>query len=279
MPDLHLKRKRRSHENVDRPKSARVQERVELHVQLESPAADSVGERQCQLTTADRQFAVVGVLGSSKSCQLRAHKACHSEPLSDEIPQTKGELDNTCAKIQKINRCITNELKTCYLKDEELVDDDANWLEWRQANLNVYLPICEKDSDLYSKFLSSMTCIKNILKDSFMEESCESAVDDAFHVLEERLDRRLKGENNTVIDLYENCLSSLLACNCGINLHFRDCGSDARTVVFQMLKSAQDWKRKCPSDIRSEILEWLDYLSSFTRRDIPVKDYLKTNIF
>ncbi|GBM39485.1 hypothetical protein AVEN_65516-1 [Araneus ventricosus] len=40
---------------------------VGLHVSLGSPAADSVGERQWQTTTADRHFAVVSTCASSHS--------------------------------------------------------------------------------------------------------------------------------------------------------------------------------------------------------------------
>ncbi|GBM36343.1 hypothetical protein AVEN_80590-1 [Araneus ventricosus] len=45
MPDLHLKRKGRCRENLDRPKSVRVQ--GALGLQWDIAPVDSVGERQC----------------------------------------------------------------------------------------------------------------------------------------------------------------------------------------------------------------------------------------
>ncbi|GBN27064.1 hypothetical protein AVEN_253972-1 [Araneus ventricosus] len=65
MPDLYLKRKERSHENIDRSKSESVQGAVRLRVPLRSLAADGVGERQWKSTTADRHSAVVGSRASS----------------------------------------------------------------------------------------------------------------------------------------------------------------------------------------------------------------------
>ncbi|GBM91061.1 hypothetical protein AVEN_270720-1 [Araneus ventricosus] len=221
-----------------------------------------------------------GVLGSNKLCQLLAHKACNSETLPDGIPETVEEIVNACAKFQKINQCITNDLKTCHAKDEQIGSDDRDWLDLRQIRLEVLQQICSLNPDTYSKFISSKDCSLNVSQVAFRDGLCENADRKVDAALQMRKERLLKSENTTVIQLYDACLSRLSQMSCLIDLHYKKCGSDAREVVFQIYKKIEDWNKVCPMDIRIDVLELLDDLSSLTRDDIYVKDFLITdNLF
>ncbi|GBO09943.1 hypothetical protein AVEN_83642-1 [Araneus ventricosus] len=147
-----------------------------------------------------------GVLGSSKSCQVLANKACNSETLPGGIPETVEEIVNACAKFQKINQCITKDLKTCHAKDEQIGSDDRDWLDSTQIKLEVLEQICSLNPDTYSKFISSKNCSFKVAKVEFAERLCEKAERRVMAALQMRKERLLKSENTTVIDLYDACL-------------------------------------------------------------------------
>ncbi|GBN88569.1 hypothetical protein AVEN_142633-1 [Araneus ventricosus] len=72
MTNLYLRKNGKSYENVDRPKSVRMQGAVGMHVPVGSPAADGVGERQWQLMAADRHFCLCRYV-----CKLPFKSSCH----------------------------------------------------------------------------------------------------------------------------------------------------------------------------------------------------------
>ncbi|XP_055949809.1 uncharacterized protein LOC129984063 [Argiope bruennichi] len=216
-------------------------------------------------------FGFMNGVFSESVCENKVAMACPlSAILEKSLPGTEEELTKSCLFLEKTKKCMINFLKKCNGAeyDENSIMEGGSTKDTLRL-LKVATEVCKKDSDLHSRFVQNMSCLKKVSDDINEDQNCDGLGIQGSSIAKTKLkyivDRIIRS------DIHE-CKRVLSDMNCFLSRYFDECGGRAKDTAVELIQKGGSLDEQCPRDIRRHVLRLFNLWAKETGKNVYVHE-------